>query len=98
MALLWPGLPQKSAQVNLRQTLCRLRQAIPEVMTKDREGTVPFPLVDAGGLREAERAVALHASAATLPREVAEAAQARGRALDWWEAAQELLAELRQVR
>ena len=28
MALLWPGLPQKSAQVNLRQTLYRLRQAI----------------------------------------------------------------------
>jgi len=61
-ALLWPGLPQKSAQVNLRQTLYRLRRAIPEVMARDGEGTVPFLLVDAG------------------------------------EVAQELLAELRQVR
>jgi predicted ATPase/DNA-binding SARP family transcriptional activator len=46
MALLWPGLPQKSVQVNLRQTLYRLRQAIPEVMAKDGEGTVPFLLSD----------------------------------------------------
>ncbi|MCK5315100.1 MAG: hypothetical protein KAJ53_08255, partial [Anaerolineales bacterium] len=46
MDLLWPGLPQKSAQVNLRQTLYRLRQAIPEVMAKDGEETVPFLLSD----------------------------------------------------
>jgi DNA-binding SARP family transcriptional activator len=46
MALLWPGLPQQSAQVNLRQTLYRLRQAIPKVMAKDGEGTVPFLLSD----------------------------------------------------
>jgi tetratricopeptide (TPR) repeat protein len=81
----------------------------------------PLLLVDAGGLREVERAVALYAAAAThpfvansplfekiagghiraaaatLPPEVVEAAQARGRALDWWEVAQELLAELRQA-
>ena len=30
MALLWPGLPHKSAQVNLRQTIYRLRKAIPD--------------------------------------------------------------------
>ena len=30
MALLWPGLPHKSAQVNLRQTIYRLRKAVPE--------------------------------------------------------------------
>jgi DNA-binding SARP family transcriptional activator len=46
MALLWPGLPQQSAQVNLRQTLYRLRQAIPEVTAKDGEGIVPFLLSD----------------------------------------------------
>jgi hypothetical protein len=62
MALLWPGLPQKSAQL--------------------------FEKIAGGHIR---------AAAATLPPEVVEAAQARGRALDWWEVAQELLAELRQV-
>ena len=31
MELLWPGLPLKSAQVNLRQMLYQLRRAIPEV-------------------------------------------------------------------
>jgi WD40 repeat protein/DNA-binding SARP family transcriptional activator/tRNA A-37 threonylcarbamoyl transferase component Bud32 len=31
MTLLWPRMPQKSAQANLRQTLYQLRQAIPEV-------------------------------------------------------------------
>ena len=30
MALFWPGLPHKSAQVNLRQTIYRLCKAIPE--------------------------------------------------------------------
>ena len=35
MELLWPDLPLKSAQVNLRQTLYRLRQAIPELKAVD---------------------------------------------------------------
>ncbi len=35
MGLLWPGLPRKSAQVNLRQTIHRLRKAIPDY--KDEE-------------------------------------------------------------
>jgi predicted ATPase/class 3 adenylate cyclase len=46
MALLWPGLPQRSAQVNLRQTLYLLRQAIPELTTRDGADTVPFLLSD----------------------------------------------------
>jgi predicted ATPase/DNA-binding SARP family transcriptional activator len=44
MALLWPGLPFKSAQVNLRQTLYRLRQAIPELTAQDGQRTVPLLL------------------------------------------------------
>ena len=40
MELLWPGLPHKSAQVNLRQTIYRLRKAVPD---KDEGGdTVPL--------------------------------------------------------
>ncbi|MCJ7549254.1 MAG: tetratricopeptide repeat protein, partial [Anaerolineae bacterium] len=46
MELLWPGLPQKSAQVNLRQTLYRLRQAIPEVRARGSDPVVPFLLSD----------------------------------------------------
>ncbi len=34
MDLLWPDMPLESAQVNLRQTVYRLRQAIPEVGRK----------------------------------------------------------------
>jgi hypothetical protein len=37
------------------------------------------------------------ATAATLPADVVEAAQTRGRARDWWETAEELLAELRAL-
>jgi DNA-binding SARP family transcriptional activator len=44
MTLLWPGMPEKSARANLRQTLYQLRQDVPEV--KARSGS-------------AERAVAL---------------------------------------
>ena len=36
------------------------------------------------------------AATANLPPEVVEAAQSRGRALDWWETAEELLDELRE--
>jgi DNA-binding SARP family transcriptional activator/Cdc6-like AAA superfamily ATPase/predicted Ser/Thr protein kinase len=46
MALLWPGLPQRSAQVNLRQTLYLLRQASPELTTRDGGDAVPFLLSD----------------------------------------------------
>ena len=42
MDLLWPDLPQPSAQVNLRQTIYRLRQAIPEVAAKKGKKPVPF--------------------------------------------------------
>ena len=37
MDLLWPGMPLKSAQANLRQTVYRLRQTIPEVTGKNGE-------------------------------------------------------------
>ena len=39
----------------------------------------------------------IKAAAAALPSEVAEAARARGRALDWWETAEKLLIELREL-
>ena len=42
MSMLWPDLPQPSAQVNLRQTIYRLRQAIPEVSSKKGQKAVPF--------------------------------------------------------
>jgi DNA-binding SARP family transcriptional activator/predicted ATPase len=44
MTLLWPDLPLTSAQVNLRQAIYRLRQAIPEVNSRDGEGQVPLVL------------------------------------------------------
>ena len=46
MTLLWPGLPQKSAQGSLRQTLYLLRKAIPELPAKDGESMVPLLLAD----------------------------------------------------
>jgi len=46
MALLWPGLPQASAQQNLRQNLYLLRRAVPEVAAHDGQGIVPFVLAD----------------------------------------------------
>lgn len=42
MSMLWPDLPPASAQVNLRQTIYRLRQAIPEVSAKNGRHPVPF--------------------------------------------------------
>ncbi|MBK8900082.1 MAG: tetratricopeptide repeat protein [Anaerolineaceae bacterium] len=42
MNILWPDLPQPSAQVNLRQTVYRLRQAIPQVPSKNGRKEVPF--------------------------------------------------------
>jgi DNA-binding SARP family transcriptional activator len=46
MDLLWPGLPLKSSQVNLRQILYRLRQAIPGVKAKHSEEAVPLLISD----------------------------------------------------
>ncbi|MCP4417553.1 MAG: hypothetical protein GY805_13095 [Chloroflexi bacterium] len=45
MALLWPELPTKSAQGNLRHALYHLRQAIPEV-SGGQDETIPFLLAD----------------------------------------------------
>ena len=42
MDLLWPGMSLKSAQANLRQTIYRLRQLIPEVQGPNGE---PVPLL-----------------------------------------------------
>ena len=50
MTLLWPEMPRKSAQVNLRQTLYHLRQAIPDVDDNNGE-PVPFILSDRQTLR-----------------------------------------------
>lgn len=41
MDLLWPGMPLSSAQANMRQTLYRLRQLIPEVKGIDNQ-TISF--------------------------------------------------------
>lgn len=41
MELLWPEMPQTSAQANMRQTLYRLRKLIPEVKGRNRNA-VPF--------------------------------------------------------
>ena len=46
MELLWPGLPLKSAQVNLRQTIYHLRQAIPGIPQKASDEEVQFLLSD----------------------------------------------------
>ncbi|MGD2078893.1 MAG: BTAD domain-containing putative transcriptional regulator, partial [Chloroflexota bacterium] len=45
MALLWPEMPRKSAQDNLRQTLYQLRRTIPEVSGQDGD-SIPFILSD----------------------------------------------------
>jgi hypothetical protein len=46
MELLWPGMPLESAQVNLRQTLYRLRKTIPEVQDKQGAPLVSLLLTD----------------------------------------------------
>jgi len=43
---LWPGLPLQSAQVNLRQTIYHLRQAIPEKPDEASGVDLPFLLSD----------------------------------------------------
>jgi WD40 repeat protein/serine/threonine protein kinase/two-component SAPR family response regulator len=51
MLLLWPGLPQKSAQVNLRQIIYQLRKAIPPVETQDGGPPIEFLLSDRQSVR-----------------------------------------------
>jgi DNA-binding SARP family transcriptional activator len=42
MELLWPGLPRKSAQMNLRQTIYTLRKTIPEIPAIESGRSIPF--------------------------------------------------------
>ena len=46
MDLLWPGLPQQSAQVNLRQAIYRLSKAIPDLSPTPKAAAVSFLLSD----------------------------------------------------
>jgi WD40 repeat protein/DNA-binding SARP family transcriptional activator len=45
MTLLWPGLPQESAQTNLRQIIYQLRKAVPPAQSE--AGLDPVPLLQA---------------------------------------------------
>jgi DNA-binding SARP family transcriptional activator len=51
MALFWPGLPQASAQQNLRQNLYLLRRAITEVAAAAGQVAVPLVLADSDTLQ-----------------------------------------------
>jgi len=46
MDLLWPGLPQQSAQVNLRQAIYHLRKAVPDLSPTPETAPVSFLLSD----------------------------------------------------
>jgi predicted ATPase/DNA-binding SARP family transcriptional activator len=46
MTLLWPDIPQQSAQGSLRQSLYLLRQAIPELPARNGNDVVPLLLAD----------------------------------------------------
>jgi DNA-binding SARP family transcriptional activator/predicted ATPase len=46
MELLWPGMPDRSAQQNLRQTLYLLRRNLPSVENRNGATPVPFLLTD----------------------------------------------------
>ncbi len=46
MEFLWPELPLESAQINLRQTIQRLRQALPKVQSKQGDTQIPLLLTD----------------------------------------------------
>ena len=50
IALLWSGTPLESAQVNLRQTLYRLQQAIPAVSAINGDASVPLVVSDQGAI------------------------------------------------
>ncbi len=54
MTLLWPDMPLGSAQVNLRQTLYRLRHAIPEVSHKNKAETTPLLKTELIGIADSE--------------------------------------------
>lgn len=65
MALLWPELELTAAQSNLRQTLYRLRRAVPDVRprAKQASGMVPLFVADRASARlnpEAEISVDVH--------------------------------------
>ena len=44
MELLWPGLPLRSAQVNLRQIIYQLSNIVPDVNSPEEETDIPFLL------------------------------------------------------
>ncbi len=46
LGLLWPGLPQRSAQVNLRTTIYRLKQVVEEQLPTGDGSPTPFLLAD----------------------------------------------------
>jgi DNA-binding SARP family transcriptional activator/predicted ATPase len=46
MELLWPETPLESAQVNLRQTVYRLRQLLPDLQTDGNLGAIPVVISD----------------------------------------------------
>ena len=51
MELLWPDMPLESAQVNLRQTVYRLRQSLPQVDTIPGVEKVPILQADRQTIR-----------------------------------------------
>ena len=57
MHLLWPDIAQKSAQNNLRQTLYRLRQIIPELTSRTTASPCPFLLADNQSVQVNEAAI-----------------------------------------
>ncbi len=76
MSMLWPELPQPSAQVNLRQTIYRLRQAIPEVSPKKGQKAVPFIISERQTVQinpEADFFLDVAAFAAQIERDPAQA-------------------------
>lgn len=42
MELLWPGLPRKSGQMNLRQTIYTMRKTVPEIPATESGRSIPF--------------------------------------------------------
>ncbi|MDJ0756588.1 MAG: protein kinase [Ardenticatenaceae bacterium] len=44
--LLWPGLPEKSAYQNLRQTIYQLKKTVPDIPAENGMESIPFLLTD----------------------------------------------------
>lgn len=65
MTLLWPGLPQESAQTNLRQIIYQLRKTFPEVASRDGAGDVPLILSERQTVQRNPEA-GVHADAVTF--------------------------------